>query len=136
MLAACTKETGADYYECLFIIEKNRSAKSSSADAKEICTQQHPPRMASQAESESIGTEIYSRDSLSSHKQLKITNNNSNFIATEVIIQFRSPEGKEVTISFKMAAKPYEVTWTEYANTDIEGPFQAGSRQVKGRSFK
>lgn len=134
ILAGCTKKTGEDYFECMLISTQNPS-KSSEINFNEICNQLHPARIATEDEARSIEVLIHDHQSFSQYKKLQITNKNTNFVASEIIITFSNGR-VTIPIKFVTDAKPLSISWTSPIDTGIEGSFEAYGTTIKGRFYK
>lgn len=134
ILIGCMKKSGEDYFECMLISTKNPS-KSSEINFNEICNQLHPARIATEDEARSIEVLIHDHQSFSQYKKLQITNKNSNFMVSEVILTF-SNGSVTVPIKFITDAKPLSISWTNPIDTGIEGAFEAYETTIKGRIYK
>jgi hypothetical protein len=116
------------------LISTKNSSKSSEINFNEICNQLHPARIATEDEARSIEVLIHN-SSISQYKKLQITNKNTNFIASEVILTF-SDGRVTVPIKFVTDAKPLSISWTNSIDTGIEGSFEAYETTIKGRIYK
>jgi len=133
ILIGCSKKSGKDYFECMLISTQTPS-KVSEINFNEICNQLHPARLATEDEARSIEILIHD-SSISQYKKLQITNKNTSFIASEIILMFSNSKIK-VPIKFVTNAKPLSISWTNPIDTGIEGSFEAYDTVIKGRVYK